>query len=61
MKANRLIGPACGFLGGTTFGSGLAFLLGWMSYPVIASVSFFGLSGAVLGALAVKIVRKQAD
>ncbi|WP_334075904.1 hypothetical protein [Paenibacillus sp. A14] len=61
MQANRLIGPACGFLGGTTFGSGIAFLLGWTSYSVIASVSFFGLAGAALGAIAVKILQKQVD
>lgn len=61
MKANRLVGPACGFLAGTTFGSGIAFLQEWTSYPLIASVTFFGLSGAALGAIAAKIVRKQMD
>lgn len=59
MKTDALNGPAIGFLAGTTFGSGLAFLLGWQAYQVVSSVSIFGVAGVLLGVIAGQRIRRR--
>ncbi len=59
MRTDPWIGPALGFLAGTTFGSGLAFLLGWQGYQVVSSVSIFGLAGALSGWIAGQTFRRR--
>ncbi|MFD3257922.1 hypothetical protein ACE3MQ_04835 [Paenibacillus lentus] len=49
MKWNSQAGMALGFLAGTTFGSGVGFLLHWQSYNLVAIVSACGVLGAVAG------------
>ncbi|GAA0133718.1 hypothetical protein YSY43_05580 [Paenibacillus sp. YSY-4.3] len=50
MKWNSQAGMALGFLAGTTFGSGIGFLLHWQSYDMVAIVSACGVIGAAAGA-----------
>ncbi|KKO52827.1 hypothetical protein [Paenibacillus sp. DMB20] len=43
------IGMALGLLAGTTFGSGIGFLLSWQSYNLVGSVALCGLLGVFAG------------
>ncbi|RCX21794.1 hypothetical protein DFP94_102553 [Fontibacillus phaseoli] len=61
MKIKQLTGPAFGFLAGTTFGSGLAFIMRWQSYTLIASVSVIGLAGVIIGVFAGKRIGRRAS
>ncbi|WP_410769742.1 hypothetical protein [Fontibacillus sp. BL9] len=61
MKIEPLMGAAFGFLAGTTFGSGLAFIMRWPSYPLIVSVSIFGLAGVIIGVFAGKVIGRRAS
>lgn len=54
MKWNSQAGMALGFLAGTTFGSGIGFLLHWQSYNLIVIVSAFGFLGAAAGMWAIR-------
>jgi len=54
MKWNGRAGMALGFLAGTTFGSGIGFLLHWQSYNLVALVSAGGVIGAAIGAWTVR-------
>ncbi|RAW17260.1 MULTISPECIES: hypothetical protein [Paenibacillus] len=49
MKLTKEIGISLGFLAGTTFGSGIAFLFRFQAYEVMASVALFGIAGAITG------------
>ncbi|KQY88149.1 hypothetical protein ASD24_25870 [Paenibacillus sp. Root52] len=49
MKLDKNIGISLGFLAGTTFGSGVAFLFRLQSYGVMGSVAVFGMIGALAG------------
>ncbi|WP_342773020.1 hypothetical protein [Paenibacillus zeisoli] len=42
-------GLSLGFLAGTTFGSGISFLLSWQSYDLVLLVSLCGAAGAFAG------------
>lgn len=42
-------GMALGLLAGTTFGSGIGFLLGWHSYNLVWIVSICGVIGVLTG------------
>ncbi len=49
MTLGKDIGISLGFLAGTTFGSGVAFLFRLQSYGVMGSVAIFGMIGAFAG------------
>ncbi|WP_068619893.1 hypothetical protein [Paenibacillus tuaregi] len=49
MGTEKSVGLSLGFLAGTTFGSGISFLLGWQSYDLIILVSLCGAAGALAG------------
>ncbi|WP_440118598.1 hypothetical protein [Paenibacillus sp. QZ-Y1] len=60
MIITKETGISLGFLAGTTFGSGIAFLFRYQSYEVIASVAIFGIAGALAGlCTAVKLRQRQ--
>ncbi len=54
MKLDKDIGISLGFLAGTTFGSGVAFLFRLQSYGVMGSVAIFGMIGAITGLVIAK-------
>ncbi|WHX50759.1 hypothetical protein QNH46_08975 [Paenibacillus woosongensis] len=56
MKWNSQAGMALGFLAGTTFGSGIGFLLHWHSYDLVAIVSACGVIGTAAGVWTVRRV-----
>jgi hypothetical protein len=49
MKLTKEIGISLGFLAGTTFGSGAAFLFHFQAYELMTSVTLFGIAGAIAG------------
>ncbi|MCM3497578.1 hypothetical protein NST08_21170 [Paenibacillus sp. FSL K6-1566] len=49
MSLNQKNGAALGLLAGTTFGSGIGFLLGWHSYDLVGSVAAGGILGIAGG------------
>ncbi|MFX3647490.1 MAG: hypothetical protein ACE3K2_26770 [Paenibacillus sp.] len=59
MKLTKELGISLGFLAGTTFGSGIAFLFRLQSVEVIASVSLFGIAGAITGVIMAVILRQR--
>ncbi|WP_055108786.1 hypothetical protein [Paenibacillus ihumii] len=54
MRWNNQAGMALGFLAGTTFGSGIGFLLRWQSYDLVAIVSACGVLGTAAGLWAIR-------
>jgi len=58
MKLTKELGISLGFLAGTTFGSGVAFLFRLQSFEVVASVTLFGIAGAIAGIISV-IMRQR--
>ncbi|PQP82339.1 hypothetical protein C0Q44_12830 [Paenibacillus sp. PCH8] len=59
MKLTKETGISLGFLAGTTFGSGIAFLFQFQSVDVIASVTLFGIAGAIAGLLMAVILHQR--
>ncbi|WP_145319427.1 MULTISPECIES: hypothetical protein [Paenibacillus] len=59
MKLTKELGVSLGFLAGTTFGSGIAFLFRLQSVEVIASVTLFGIAGAIAGIIMAIILRQR--
>ncbi|MGO4730119.1 hypothetical protein [Paenibacillus sp. 2KB_22] len=59
MKLTKELGISLGFLAGTTFGSGIAFLFRLQSVEVIASVTLFGIAGAITGLIMAVILRQR--
>lgn len=59
MKSLTPAGLACGFLAGTTFGSGLSFLFEWRENKLILSVGLLGLGGTMLGYVAASYIRRR--
>ncbi|WFR62008.1 hypothetical protein P9222_27610 [Paenibacillus amylolyticus] len=59
MKLTKELGISLGFLAGTTFGSGIAFLFRLQSVEVIASVTLFGIAGAIAGIIMAVILRHR--
>ncbi|WP_458462910.1 hypothetical protein [Paenibacillus sp.] len=59
MKITKESGISLGFLAGTTFGSGIAFLFRLQSVEVVASVTLFGIAGAVAGIITAVIMRQR--
>ncbi|WP_339241093.1 hypothetical protein MKX40_09710 [Paenibacillus sp. FSL R5-0517] len=59
MKLTNELGISLGFLAGTTFGSGIAFLFRLQSVEVIASVTLFGIAGAITGLIMAVILRQR--
>ncbi|MCW3792429.1 hypothetical protein OM416_12605 [Paenibacillus sp. LS1] len=59
MKLTKELGISLGFLAGTTFGSGIAFLFRLQSFEVVASVTLFGIAGAIAGIITAVIMRQR--
>ncbi|MCP1183332.1 hypothetical protein [Paenibacillus sp. 1781tsa1] len=59
MKLTKELGISLGFLAGTTLGSGIAFLFRLQSVEVIASVTLFGIAGAITGLIMAVILRQR--
>ncbi|WP_019640345.1 hypothetical protein [Paenibacillus fonticola] len=59
MKWDTKAAMAAGFLAGTTFGSGIGFLLHWQSYDLVTIVSVSGVAGAIGGIGAVRWYRRN--
>ncbi|WP_338708326.1 hypothetical protein [Paenibacillus amylolyticus] len=59
MKLTKELGISLGFLAGTTFGSGIAFLFCLQSVEVVASVTLFGIAGAIAGIITAVILRQR--
>ncbi|KAA8784387.1 hypothetical protein EC604_11075 [Paenibacillus amylolyticus] len=55
MKTSKHLGIALGFLAGTTFGSGIAFLFRFSPVQLMLSVALCGLAGILSGLLTSKI------
>ncbi|SCY74245.1 hypothetical protein SAMN05720606_108222 [Paenibacillus polysaccharolyticus] len=59
MKSFKHLGVALGFLAGTTFGSGIAFLFRFSPVQLMLSVALFGIAGILSGLLTSKIWYNQ--
>ncbi|WP_434751886.1 hypothetical protein [Paenibacillus amylolyticus] len=55
MKSSKHLGISLGFLAGTTFGSGIAFLFRFEPLPLMLCVTMCGLAGILCGLLTITI------
>ena len=55
MKASKHLGIALGFLAGTTFGSGIAFLFRFAPVQLMLCVTLCGLAGIFSGLLSIRM------
>ncbi|WP_342555263.1 hypothetical protein [Paenibacillus sp. FSL R7-0652] len=60
MKSSTQLGAALGFLAGTTFGSGIAFLLRFEPVPLMLCVTLCGLTGMLTGLLTVTVRNRRS-
>ncbi|MBU5350707.1 hypothetical protein ACN9MH_09710 [Paenibacillus silvae] len=61
MKSFKPIGLSLGFLAGTTFGSGIAFLFRFAPLPLMWCVSLCGVAGMLFGLLTAIIRQSRIE